>query len=392
MSAKLERVEGPTVRHALLRTRARRPVLAQVVAEVALAAGLGAGIGALVGVLAGVLEEAATVASLVKVGAVTGFVAGGLAAISGREVLPRLMGLPFVVRTTLQVLTLAGGALLATVLGFFVEPAFSFHMSRAVLLVASINGLFSLVVGLLVLTYEGLMRRLAGTQEELAAERVAQIQERERATRAELLALQARINPHFFFNALNTVAALVPEDPRRAEKLLERFADLFRYAFRRGAEESVAIEEEITFAGDYLEIERARFGDGVKIQVEIDEAVASLPVPPLVLQPLVENAILHGRDPETGEGEILVSAGIDDDGCAVLSVRDHGPGPGVAAGEFPVGHALENVSARLWAATRGRLEIGTAPGGSGTLVRLVLPPAGRRSSWGDTNSPDESEE
>lgn len=353
-------------------------VLFFVLTEVALAGGLGAGLGALVGFLAGLLEEASGKGPLVTIGLLTGLFAGLFAVVAGREVLPRLGVFNLPVRIVLVILTLTGAAFAVTLLGFLLFPKFSLRATRAVLLVGSINGMMALLAGTLVFLYEDMARRLTNARDMLAAERLAQVQARERAARAELKALQARINPHFFFNALNTAAAFVQEDPARAEQLLERFADLFRYAFRRGGEAFVPLEEEMAFIQNYLEIERARFGDRVRCSLSVDPETANTSVPPLILQPLVENAMAHGRDPQTGQGLIAVRAYRARGGGVVLEVRDHGPGPGKAGRQLPKGHALENIAARVAAAVGGRLEIGPAEDGPGTQARIVIPPGSRR--------------
>jgi two-component system sensor histidine kinase AlgZ len=344
--------------------------------QAALAGGMGAGAGALVGVLAAVLDVGRLETPLVVIGALSGLTAGLIAAVTGREVLPRLADFSLAVRITLGVLTLGGGAFAATGLGFWLYPRYSLHAGGSVLLVGSINGLLALVVGLLVFLYEDLNRRLAAAREQLAAERLAQAEARERAARAELQALQARINPHFFFNALNTAAALVREDPQAAERLLERFSDLFRYAFRRGGEERVPLEDELAFITDYLAIEEARFGGRLQFAVEGAPDVRREPIPPLILQPLVENSVVHGRDPDTGEIRVVVRAWRERDGRVVLEVRDKGPGLADATSR-PKGHALRNIATRL-AARGGRLEISPAEDG-GTRAQLVLPP--RTTRW-----------
>jgi len=277
----------------------------------------------------------------------------------------------FPLRATVALLALAGGAFASTALGFWIYPRFTLHQVRLVLLVGSMNGLLAIVAGTLVFLYEDLAARLHRAREQLAAERLAQAEARERATRAELRALQARINPHFFFNALNTVAALVGEDPAEAERLLERFAGLFRYAFRRGREPAVPLAEEIGFTRAYLEIEQARFGDKLRWDVRLEPGLEDVRVPPLVLQPLVENAVLHGRDPETGEGRVLVE-GRREGESIVLRVVDEGPGAPAAERELPRGHGLENVAGRVAAAGGGRLEIRPGPGGRGTEARIVF--------------------
>lgn len=349
-------------------------LLRYVVAQTALAGGLGLVGGTVVGALASLLEPPyRPELPLIAVGAMSGLVAGLAAAITGREVLPRLVVYPLPVRLALGLLALVGGAALGTAVGILIVPRYSLHAIRSVVLVGAVNGLIALLSGLLVFLYEDLQRRLTATNEQLAAERLAQAHAAERAARAELQALQARINPHFFFNALNTVTALVVEDPPAAERLLHRFADLFRYAFRRGGEERVPLEDELAFIADYLAIEQARFGDRLQYAVEVAPGVKGETVPPLILQPLVENAVLHGRDPETGQGHVLVRAWRDEEQQVWIEVRDRGPGPGDAQRVRPRGHALENIAARLAAARRARLEIVPATDGPGTAARVVFP-------------------
>ena len=341
--------------------------------ELLLAGAFGGGIGSLVGLIGSVLDVGSLEGPWVAIGAVSGMAAAITSLVAGREILPRFVTFGTLSRVTLVVLTLTGAAIASTLLGFWLYPIFSLHAGRSVLLVGAMNGVLTLVAGSLVYLYEDMAQRLARTQQLLAAERVAQVQARERATRAELLALQARINPHFFFNALNTAMALVAEDPARAEQLLERFAGLFRYAFRRGSEALVPLEVEMNFIRDYLEIEKARFGERLTCGVWLEDGVRSEPIPPLILQPLVENAVLHGRDAQTGEGRIDVSARRTVNGGVELEVLDQGPGPGVAAEKWPAGHALENVAARIAAARGGRLEIVPAEG-RGTRARVIVPP------------------
>lgn len=350
-----------------------RPLTASLPIELSLAGGVGTGVGAMVGVMAAALEKGQVEIPLVLLGAVSGLFAGLIAVLTGREVMPRLFAFPLPVRLALMVVSLVGGAFAATGIGFWLLPLYALRSARAVVLVGSINGLLALVAGALVFTYEDLVARLARTRVLLAVERVSQAEAREQAARAELQALQARINPHFFFNALNTAAAYVREDPAYAEDLLERFAGLFRFAFRRGREARVSVEEEVGFIRDYLEIERARFGERLQYEVEAGPEVLQAQVPPLILQPIVENAVQHGRDPETGQGRISVTATPDGQGGVALEVRDWGPGPGQVEGELPRGHALENIAARVAACGGGWLEIGAADPPPGTRARIVFP-------------------
>lgn len=190
--------------------------------------------------------------------------------------------------------------------------------------------------------------------------------------RAQLDALQARVNPHFLFNSLNTVAALIPEDPERAERAVERLAALYRYTLEGSRKERVALAEELDGLADYLELERLRFGDRLSVSIEAAPGTRALVVPPLLLQPLVENAIKHGVAARRGAGRVVVRAALDGD-TLVLTVDDDGPGPG-ASTHVGTGTSHEDLRARLellYGGT-GRLTTGRSALG-GFEVKLELP-------------------
>ena len=126
------------------------------------------------------------------------------------------------------------------------------------------------------------------------------------ATTARLSELQARIRPHFLFNTLNSAIALVREDPARAETLLEDLSDLFRHALAEQAE-SVTLSEEVALARRYLGIEQVRFGERLRVEWALDPLAGDAKVPPLVLQPLVENAVRHGVEPSASGAQVRIS-------------------------------------------------------------------------------------
>ncbi len=159
---------------------------------------------------------------------------------------------------------------------------------------------------------------------------------------ARLAELQSRIRPHFLFNALNTALALVRVDPARAEAVLEDLAELFRVALAETGV-SVSLEEEVALARHYLAIEEARFGPRLVVQWEIDPRVHAARVPPLVLQPLVENAVRHGIEPAPRGGRVVVRALVQR-GQAVVTVSNTLAG---APGQPGHGMALHNVRERL---------------------------------------------
>jgi two-component system, LytTR family, sensor histidine kinase AlgZ len=203
----------------------------------------------------------------------------------------------------------------------------------------------------------------------LRVERLA-MAERQATLRAQLEVLQARTNPHFFFNSINTVAALITEDPVLAERTLERLADLFRYALDSHQTRVVPLAREFEMVTDYLAIQTARFGTRLTTRVSLDPSLAHFEVPPLLLQPLVENALLHGLA-DRKSGRVEVSARRDGD-LVVIEVRDDGPGPG-ASTHRGTQTSMKDLGERLRLAfgESSRLVLEAVPGG-GCLARLAI--------------------
>jgi two-component system sensor histidine kinase AlgZ len=162
------------------------------------------------------------------------------------------------------------------------------------------------------------------------------------ATTARLAELQSRIRPHFLFNTLNTAIALVRLDPARAETVLEDLSELFRVALTHG-DAPVTLGEEVELAQRYLAIEQIRFGERLKVQWELDEEADDAKLPPLLLQPLVENAVKHGVEPSPIGGVIRVRSRVKR-GHAIISVTNSLPAAPSQPGH---GIALRNVRERL---------------------------------------------
>jgi two-component system, LytTR family, sensor histidine kinase AlgZ len=159
---------------------------------------------------------------------------------------------------------------------------------------------------------------------------------------ARLAELQSRIRPHFLFNALNTALALVQVDPQRAEAVLEDLAQLFRAALAETGS-AVSLDDEIDLAQRYLAIEQLRFGERLQVVWDLDPAAAGASLPPLVLQPLVENAVRHGIEPAPAGGRIVISTKAAR-GMAVVLVTNTLP---EVAGPAGHGIAQANVAERL---------------------------------------------
>jgi LytS/YehU family sensor histidine kinase len=165
----------------------------------------------------------------------------------------------------------------------------------------------------------------------------------ELATRAELKALRAQINPHFLFNALNTLAEMAREQPE-TERTILNLSRVFRYALDSTRRETVPLAEEIAFIRSYLEIEAERFEDRLKYQIEAPEDLLDAQVPPMLIQPLVENALKHGIGPKLEGGSVRIAA-MRTEGGVRVTVNDDGVGFDPALATMNVGMA--NVRTRV---------------------------------------------
>ena len=192
--------------------------------------------------------------------------------------------------------------------------------------------------------------------------------QRPAAAMAQLVELQSRIRPHFLFNTLNSAIVLVQLDPQRAEKVLEDLSELFRVALSENGA-AVSLDEEIELARRYLEIEQIRFGDRLRVQWRLDPTAGAVRVPPLMLQPLVENAVRHGVEPNDEGGEIEVLTRRRGGQVEVRVSNTVGQGPSRPGH----GLALDNVRERLLLMhdVAAQFELHAAPGRY--VVKILLP-------------------
>lgn len=208
-------------------------------------------------------------------------------------------------------------------------------------------------------------------ERERAAERLAA-----GLTEARLQALKMQLQPHFLFNTLNAISALIPPDARPARRMVARLGDLLRIALEHEDTQEVTLREELAFLEPYIEIEQARLGDRLTVVMEIAPTTLDAVVPHLMLQPLVENAIRHGIAPRIEPGTVTIRSALGTDGRSLqVEVRDDGPGLQVKdGGNGRKGVGLANVQSRLEQLYGGsqRFEYGNHPGG-GFAVRIMLP-------------------
>lgn len=255
-----------------------------------------------------------------------------------------------------QVALITGGALPATLLWLVVACSFKRLLARASTLVQQLVGVglgaLAGLYGCAMLTLVGFVEPApwlasACTGALLAGLLVIALIWRAKgktpaATTARLAELQARIRPHFLFNTLNSAIALVRAEPAQAEALLEDLSDLFRYALVEQGE-SVTLDQEIALARHYLAIEQVRFGERMAVAWSLDPLAGEARLPPLLLQPLVENAVKHGVE-TCAQGALIRISTQRRGAVVVVKVRNTVPAGGGTGGQ---GVALRNVRDRL---------------------------------------------
>ncbi len=169
---------------------------------------------------------------------------------------------------------------------------------------------------------------------------------RELALKSELTALKAQLNPHFLYNTFNTISASVPPELESTREMIAQLSDLFRYQLKASKTELVTLSEEIDFVKTYLQLEKARFGDRLRFNFFIPEELMKAKVPPMILQPLVENAIKHGIAPKIDGGQVSIKASPKEDRI-LFEVEDSGVGLSKGEDIFHKGIGLANTRKRL---------------------------------------------
>ncbi len=202
----------------------------------------------------------------------------------------------------------------------------------------------TIAAGLTIGIYSTLRERLDETTLQLRTKELERERALKLATEAQLASLESRIHPHFLFNTLNSISSLIPEDPARAERLVEQMAALLRFSLDANQSGLVPLASELKIVGDYLDIERARFGDRLRYQIDVPGDLTDSRIPPLALQTLVENSVKYAIAPARAGGEIRIS-GARSNGAFRLEVSDSGPAFQLESA--PVGHGLDNLRGRL---------------------------------------------
>jgi two-component system, LytTR family, sensor histidine kinase AlgZ len=230
--------------------------------------------------------------------------------------------------------------------------------------------LISLVVGLSITAYETLRYKLHAATLEARTRQMEQERAYKLLAEARLSALESRIHPHFLFNTLNSIASLIPSDPKRAEDTVGRLASLLRFSLGAQHNGLVPLAQELKVVRDYLEIESTRFGERLRYEILTPTAMDSIKVPPLAVQCLVENSVKHVVAQRPAGAAIRISCAMNN-GHARLEVIDDGPG--FSLGAITPEHGLGNLVARLdlLFGDQGKLDVVREH--EKTVVRLSFP-------------------
>jgi len=233
------------------------------------------------------------------------------------------------------------------------------------------SGLISLFFGIIASITFLLFERIELLDLEIKHRLLMQLESEKREMEAQLKMLQAQIEPHFLFNTLANVSSLINTDPALAKRLLERLNDWLRVALARARSDSATLGDELDMLENYLQILKIRFGERLCWSISISEDSRLTPFPPMLLQPLVENAVRHGIEPKLGGGEIIIHTDLTQE---ILRIEVSDNGTGLIENANTGGAGLVNVRARLAAlfGETGRLTLGGNAEGGATAI-LVLP-------------------
>jgi sensor histidine kinase YesM len=201
-----------------------------------------------------------------------------------------------------------------------------------------------LLFGVIMFAVDSLKFKLEKTELELRTKQLSEARAKNLVTEAQLSSLESRVRPHFLFNTLNSISALIREEPEKAERTVERLAALLRFSLDAANQKTVAIREEIRVVRDYLEIEKTRFGERLKFSFDVEDAAEDFKIPPFAVQTLVENSIKHHISKRNAGGEIRVSAQI---GKNFFRLEVWDDGAGFDESDISENHGLENLQARL---------------------------------------------
>jgi LytS/YehU family sensor histidine kinase len=271
------------------------------------------------------------------------------------------------------VLALVGGALAA----FVLTAGLGYRINRSAMVINLLTGVsITLLVAIAKATQHRLRLALEVSEQSLRERELAEERLLKAKSEAELAALQARINPHFLFNTLNSIAALIGDDPAQAEQVLGQLSSLMRYTLQSHRSGVVSVDDELKIVRGYLEIEAVRLGDRLHYEIDVEPSLLTAELPVLLLQPLVENAIKHGIAPKVAGGRVSVRGWREGDQM-LFAIADDGDGDGHSTTPTSgTGEGLANVRQRLDTLYGSRASVTLTRRDGLTETRVVLPLSG----------------
>jgi sensor histidine kinase YesM len=267
-------------------------------------------------------------------------------------ILPRVTGrilrLPFALKWTSLILLIVAIAVVGVKLAVTIVLVFhlipGINADRVFWNALRSSIVITLIFSLSIMFHEIVIGRLNRATEELKANDLAQERLRQAAVEARLSSLESKVQPHFLFNTLNSISALIRENPAEAERMVERLSSLLRFSLDSSTTRMVPMSQELAIVRNYLEIEKARFGWRLRYMIECDPALVAIEMPPFSIQTLVENSVKYAVSPRRGGAKITVRARLRD-GKPVIDVLDDGPG--FTTADLKAGHGLDLLQSRL---------------------------------------------
>jgi hypothetical protein len=206
----------------------------------------------------------------------------------------------------------------------------------------------------------------------MAREQLKVVSSEKQLVQAQMRMLQAQIEPHFLFNTLANVQTLIPRAPEKASLMLDNFIAYLRQTLSASRSQAGTVKQEFDLLRNYLELLQIRMGERLQFDLNLQDELSNAPLPPMLLQPVVENAIKHGLEPKVDGGRVSVSARKDGD-AIVFSVSDNGLGFGNNADSSGSGVGLANLRERLAVLYDGRATLTVADADPGTMITIRIP-------------------
>jgi sensor histidine kinase YesM len=274
-----------------------------------------------------------------------------------------------IVSTAIFITALVGILLARLLLGIYETREFGIYYlpSRRTIIFSLI---ISYIFGFGAYFYITSENKLEETKEKLRQKELDEERAKSLAVQAQLASLESRIHPHFLFNTLNSIAALIKENPDQAEKMVEKLSALLRYSLDFKPNKLVSLEEELKITNDYLEIESVRFAEKLDFNFEVKESLKTERLPAFALQTLVENAIKHVAARRSAKTKINVSASNSDENLKI-EVSDNGNG--FSESEIKPGHGLDSLRKRLKNIFADRASLEILENTDGGKVRVKIP-------------------